>query len=374
MKSARCIVTALLVCAFTLASTSSVQAALCGGTTTCNCNDSITSNYTMHADLNCSGSGVNSDDALKIFNRSNITLDCNGYNITGGDVLGANGISVDGDGGIGSSNIKVKNCQVSHFDRGISVKDSTVVELSANTSDHNLWYGIEIADTEEAPDTTFVSVLNSFILNNGDEGVHVGGKSGVVPEHEVTGNTVSENNCEGIYIADLSGTLTPSRIFGVRVLSNSVFGNGIGGGPQSCAAGNPGILLNNSNVNKVRYNSLTHDNFGVSASSNNTIGNQVINFGRVKFEASSNSNELTRVCVLGDYTSPAEAFVFVNSSSNTCAACTAIRPDDYHIVTSGTSSGNTFTNLRIAPDTSVVSSGSGFTVNSISTGSLPCME
>jgi len=184
-----------------------------------------------------------------------------------------------------------------------------------------------------------VSLTTSNILNNGDEGVHFSGKAGVVPQHAIIGNVVSENNCEGIYIANLSGTLTPSRVFGVRVLGNSLVGNGIGGGPQPCSAGAPGILLNDSNVNRVRYNSLTHDNFSLIASSENIIGNQVINVGRVKFEGNSDDNELTRVCVQGDFTSPADSFVIADSSGNSCSACTAIRPDTFHILTSGTASG-----------------------------------
>jgi hypothetical protein len=119
--SLRVAVSLVVACVLSFAIASYAGAAVCGGTTTCNCNDSIGSSYTMTADLNCSGAGVNTSDALRIFNRSNVVLDCDGYNIIGGDVLGANGVAVDG----GSSNITIKNCTVRDFDRGISVKDST---------------------------------------------------------------------------------------------------------------------------------------------------------------------------------------------------------------------------------------------------------
>ncbi|MEM3890149.1 MAG: hypothetical protein QXY17_01590, partial [Candidatus Micrarchaeia archaeon] len=72
-------------------------AANCGGSTPCNCGDTIIENYTMTSDLPCSGT------ALTI-GADNITLDCQGHTIE----------TIDGNGkGIylnGRNNVTIKNC------------------------------------------------------------------------------------------------------------------------------------------------------------------------------------------------------------------------------------------------------------------------
>lgn len=58
------------------------DAANCGGATTCNCNDTLTSNYTLPADLLCPYDGSSDLDVLSS-NTGSITLNTNGHRISG---------------------------------------------------------------------------------------------------------------------------------------------------------------------------------------------------------------------------------------------------------------------------------------------------
>lgn len=57
-------------------------AANCGGATTCNCNDTLTSNYTLPSDLICPYDGT-SDLPVLSSNTASITLNTNGHKISG---------------------------------------------------------------------------------------------------------------------------------------------------------------------------------------------------------------------------------------------------------------------------------------------------
>ncbi|MEM3407973.1 MAG: hypothetical protein QXW80_00905 [Candidatus Micrarchaeia archaeon] len=98
-------------------------AANCGGSTPCNCGDTIIENYTMTSDLPCSGT------ALTI-GADHITLDCQGYTIN--HTGSGSGINASG-----RTNITIKNCNI----------------IGSTSVANN--YGIY-----------FYSTSNSFILNN----------------------------------------------------------------------------------------------------------------------------------------------------------------------------------------------------------------
>ena len=112
-------------------STGSVSAADCGGTTECNCGDTVTSSYTMSADItDCPFYGLR-------IGAPGITLDCAGFTISGAGSNTRAGIASDSNG-VGG--ITVKNCNVEHFptQAGISlfgdgntIMENTILNVSA---------------------------------------------------------------------------------------------------------------------------------------------------------------------------------------------------------------------------------------------------
>jgi hypothetical protein len=338
----------------------SALAATCGGATACACGDSVTSDYTMTADLDCSGAGNNTKNGLDV--GSNVVLDCAGFSVIGGDVVGKYGLRIDTKNGV-----TVMSCSVSHFEIGIRVHDSYDVSIQEGDASMNLQYGVEVSDSSTAPDTTNVTVLGILAFANGDEGIHVSGRSGVVANHRIIGNTVVGQNCEGIYILDIDGV---SGSNGVFVSNNNIWGNGLGGGPDNCNPNAAGLYIHNSDRNSFRYNSVTHDNIQLVGSSNNKFLRNAVNFGTIKLGTGSNSNNFSRDCTLGNSTDPTDGFVFDASTGNTCATCAIVQPQTHQIVASNGSTGTSFTNLYIASGTlnNSVDGTSGLTVTTSATG------
>lgn len=325
-----------------LAGASSGDAANCGGATACACGDNVTSDYTMTADLDCSGAADENKNGLNV--KSNVVLNCDGHSIIGGDVDEKFGVRIDG-----VSGVSVLDCSVSHFDSGIRVSDASDVEILTGDASLNMQYGVEVSDSATAPDTLRVSVIGMLVFANGDEGIHVSGRAGVVPSHRLVGNVVVGQNCEGIYILNVDGV---SGTNGITVTNNNIWGNGSGGGPDNCAAGAAGLYIDGSDRNAFRYNALTHDNVQlVGGSSNNKFLRNNVNFGSFRLSAGSNSNQFSRDCALGDADQPTDGFEFNNSDNNSCDKCAIINPADDHIVAQNDSDGISFTNLWIAGNT-----------------------
>lgn len=351
---------AVLTAAVLLCSSLPSLAANCGGATACSCGDTVTSSYTMTSNLDCSATGA---DALNF--GSNVTLDCAGFSVIGGNVVGVRGLYVNND-----QNVVISQCTVKNFDLGIRIRDSSAVTVSDSVILDNLKYGIEVSDQAGVGfNSSSVSIVLNDIRNNGDEGIHMSGDTGAshIPQHEIIGNVLSDNFCEAIYILNINGTQSGGTTYGVRVLQNNLFGNGNGSG---CAS----IFVDESSVNRFRYNSLTHDNMGFRLSSNNWLGNQVINFGRIKFEQDSDNNEMTRVCVQGNGTMPDTSFVFDDSKGNTCAACVALGAQTYDISATNVVGGtNSFTTLRYSSPLRENDPGNVVSVTQ-GTSPLPCMQ
>jgi len=196
------------------------HAADCGGVTTCACGDRVVSDYTMTAALDCSGAGDKNKHGLTVV--SGVTLNCDSFDIIGGNVAGYYGIRIDK-----ANDVLIAGCVPNNFERGIRVSDSYDIEIFGSTVRNNMQYGIDIVDTGDSPDTQRVVVRESLIRSNGDEGIHVAGRAGVVAQHDIFGNVVTDNNCEGIYLFNLDGT-SSSGTYGARIAFNTIFGNGKG--------------------------------------------------------------------------------------------------------------------------------------------------
>lgn len=205
----------------------------CGGTTECFCGDTVTSDYTMVANLRGhNGESVCSSTGLTLNNGETVlTLDCQNYEIAGSG--SDNGIKMLG------SNDLVENCKIYSFDVGIYATSHSVVD-------------------------------NSEIYNNSTFGVRSVGGSNV---------TVSNNN---IYSNNLGVGF--DETIGVKVYSNHIYDNGVGGLAVSGRAmwGNT-TMTDTIDENNEIYDNIIENNEGsgiiistnTSRYENNIIRNNV---------------------------------------------------------------------------------------------------
>jgi parallel beta-helix repeat protein len=92
----------------------------CGGATSCNCYDRVTSSITLSGDL---GPCI-STAALRIETNDSITIDCAGYSLSGYNISGWNGVFYDYDNfnaDFDETIMTIKNCHLTGFDYGISI-------------------------------------------------------------------------------------------------------------------------------------------------------------------------------------------------------------------------------------------------------------
>ncbi|MFH1506597.1 MAG: DUF2341 domain-containing protein, partial [archaeon] len=112
------------------------------------CGDTITEDTVLTEDLSCTGVGL-------IIGADDITLDCNGYKISGDNLGGDEGIELDG-----KDNVVIKNCEIEGFYVGI---------FAHAGSDHNL-------------------IKNNYVHDTSNVGIYAYGEDG---SHE--GNTIHNN-------------------------------------------------------------------------------------------------------------------------------------------------------------------------------------
>ncbi|RLI97360.1 MAG: hypothetical protein DRO99_03110, partial [Candidatus Aenigmatarchaeota archaeon] len=122
----------LIVISFTVLLAPSAIAANCGGSTPCNCGDSVIEDYVMTSDLGpCPGTGL-------IMNADGVTLDCAGHSIT----TDGSGWLSQGVDSIGNDAITVKNCVIDGFTNSIRVWYTTNSLFRNNTLTGSQYDGI----------------------------------------------------------------------------------------------------------------------------------------------------------------------------------------------------------------------------------------
>ncbi len=170
----------------------------CGGIEL-KCGDTITKDTILTEDFDCSGTAFT-------IGADNITIDCNGYTLTGND--NGNGIQITGFDGL-----TVENCDISHFDVGIraDTSDDGIVrfcDLHDNVFDALYW---DPSDN--------ITIHNNFAYNNSRNGISL---------HDLTNFTVINNHAfnhvrDGIYgtnIADgyiANNTLNDNLFYGAHI-------------------------------------------------------------------------------------------------------------------------------------------------------------
>ena len=176
VKHAARIAAALAALLWLVAMPEAARAAVCGGAVVCQCGDTVTSDYTMTADLGpCPR--LASGDTVGLRLKSGVTLDCQGHTITGpGDTQkNAYGIRV-GNSSSPDANMVIRNCGVTKFWWGVYVQNAGDVLIEDNHLYENGWkdptqngtgYGLDVANSQD------VTVRRNRIVDNGNEGFHL---------------------------------------------------------------------------------------------------------------------------------------------------------------------------------------------------------
>jgi parallel beta-helix repeat protein len=271
---------------------SAARAAVCGGTTTCQCGDDVASDYTMAADLGpCPR--IADSDTVGLALRPGVTLDCQGHAIIGpaDNQKNAFGVKV-GSGNSVDSDMTVRQCQVTGFWWGIYVKNAADVLVEDSHLYANGWkdptqngtgYGIDVASSQD------VTVRNNLIADNGNEGFHLSASTSVT----VQGNLFRNNGLEQLYLINASG--------------NVITGNHAEGGSQ-------GLEMRFSSSNQFSYNAWTQSAAQVleNDDSDNEFFYEQFD-GRVTVGPGSNGNRF----LLGEFANPTGACLSVDAVHDT---------------------------------------------------------
>ncbi len=137
------------------------------------CGDTIREDRVLFHDLSSPGG-----DALVVSSDS-VTLDCNGHRITGAG--GGTGILLDGVTGV-----RIENCTVEGFNRGIAIEGGGDTEVTGNTLSGNTGSGIHLLDTSGN------TIWNNTLGENGDNAYEEESAAANLWDHEHTGNTWSD--------------------------------------------------------------------------------------------------------------------------------------------------------------------------------------
>ena len=184
----------------------------CGGATTCACGDTVTSSYTMGANLTCSsGQGL-------VIGTDGITLDCASFDITrsptwvNGNPDSDYGIYLSGVTGDQVTGVTVKNCNdVTGWKIGVRFKEASSNTLkNSNIHDNGdaatqQFYNVEITQNSHN------NSIDTVILDNaGDENLHCSGATGT----SITGSTFTDAQNENLYFLSCNNSTVTTNTFG----------------------------------------------------------------------------------------------------------------------------------------------------------------
>ncbi len=192
-----------------LASAGPALGANCGGAVPCKCGDTVTSSYSLSADLGpCPGHG------LQV--KSHVTLDCRGHRITGsGSGSDRYGVYVRGDTGAEVRGATVRNCNLTGFYHGIRLRAAEGNQIlnnrtwaNGNFSSH-AGYGIDVTVGSRNN-----LIQGNVIDGNADEGIHLASGTSA---NQLVDNVLFDNYLEQIYIFESHGNV---------LIGNTTYGTG----------------------------------------------------------------------------------------------------------------------------------------------------
>lgn len=250
----------------------------CGGSTPCNCGDTLVESQTMWYDLNnCPSSGL-------IISVDGITLDCNNHLIDGdGGVFPEAGIRLkDKEGFI------LKNCKLQEFYYGIDLENSYNTILANNTVNNNNRSGIQIYNC-------FNNMLTGNTVNNSNEAILLSNCF----NSTLTKNT-ADHGSRGIYLMFssyntlINNTANSNMREGIGLIHSY---NNILSKNSADKNDDIGIELFISSNNTLMDNSASGNGKGIglaySAHYNTLSGNVVNNNGKGIYLAYSTYNQIT---------------------------------------------------------------------------------
>lgn len=194
----------------------------CGGDIECNCLDTITTNHILEKDLYCKGNGLYLEK----------NLNCNNHSIIG---------SGEGIGLIitGKNYIKIENCNINNFTKGIEIKKNQNNFAMHNTIKDsfisNNSIGIHLIESNEN------NIHNNIIKNNKIYGIYDQSNSGII-----WNNTFYKT---GIYYTDTKG-----KKYELNGIENKYLNNATGP-KKDCIILYDGITINsNVKICNNKYN------------------------------------------------------------------------------------------------------------------------
>ena len=258
------------------------------------CGQTITVSTVLDANVGPCGTGLT-------IGANNITLDLNGFTISGGRVdEGTPGILLDG-----VSGVTVKNGTVTQFDAGVSIEGgSGNTVTSMRLLDNRSGFG-DYGDGVVIFNSNSNHVTNNQVRNNGPwDGVGViRGAFNVIDGNQITDNNQSTTNTAGVRLENLgfsasndnvvtNNVVTNSGTFGIQVFAggsrnqikfNQVFNNTLDG-ITVFAGGNNNVIegnrLQGNKANGIRIRAAA-GNFPAPT------GNQIlrnVSFGNAVFD------------------------------------------------------------------------------------------
>ncbi|MBI2451570.1 right-handed parallel beta-helix repeat-containing protein [Candidatus Pacearchaeota archaeon] len=247
----------------------------------------------------------------------NITLDGQGFNITGNRI--GDGVNVTG-----RLNITIKNLNIYNFSRGIyfdKTNDSLVFNNTANNNSGFFGYGIHLlfSNNNTIENNTLKSnaigiSVNSFSTNNAlvrnilvsnnllglGKGISIGGSSG---------KNIIEENIANLNIEGISISTAGNQLINNTMNSNSVIGIGLTSASNNIISGG---IINNSGGNSIRLSQVSTRN---NTFNNVTIINTNKSFYDIFVTAGINETYLIDMPHIGNYsfTGAGGIVIFKNS-------------------------------------------------------------
>lgn len=213
-----------------------------------------------------------------------VTLDCQGYTITGFEGTGFGvGVSL-------ADNVKIENCRISHFITGILLRGSYGSLVRNNESSFNAANGIQISDLGPSNPGGMNELTNNVANHNRQNGYFLGNSD----QHIVSGNTGNHNRA-GIRINNSNENM---------IIDNSFNRNAVQGMLMIAGADENLIIDNVTNRNGgagIRFFGSSDDNVFEDNTVNkngNGIAEAGSSFGNVF------NNNVCRNNAFGDETSP----------------------------------------------------------------------
>ncbi len=219
----------IAICLFVGLAISVSAEGTCGGHVSCECGDQLNESRTMDGTdnlTNCTGSV-----ALYIV-EDDITLDCDGYTISGDGNDAGIGVDIDGEAGV-----TIENCLIMYFYDGVNIDDGGNNNLlRSNTIINNSGHAVTISESADN-NTIRGGEIGDNSDTSTDGGVRISGSAGTT----VRGVYMHNNKYAAVY---LTGSSDHTTIIGNNIDSN--------------CGGQAGISASNSDSLVVKDNRVTN--------------------------------------------------------------------------------------------------------------------